>query len=136
MPCPLLTPDYYFNFFTNLFIDIMFKFILFITRIRLLDLCVTERPSAEQSSRHKKHQRLPIVEFQKKWSADKFLSKQKRHPFYIFWQILYSVFREFQFQPVEQVAETLRRAFVLAFYYLLYDLHWPSVISRPWRGVG
>ena len=81
MPRPLLTPDYYFNFFTNFFIDIMFKFILFITRIRLLDLCVTERPSAEQSSRHKKHQRLAIVEFQKKWSADKFLSKQKRHPF-------------------------------------------------------
>ena len=42
MPRPLLTPDYYFNFFTNFFIDIMFKFILFITRIRLLDLCVTE----------------------------------------------------------------------------------------------
>lgn len=30
------------------------------------DLCVTERPSAGQSSRHKKHQRLAIVEFQKK----------------------------------------------------------------------
>ena len=46
------------------------------------DVCVTERPSAEQSSRHKKHERLAIVEFQKKWSADKFLSKQKRHPFF------------------------------------------------------
>ena len=29
------------------------------------DVCVTKRPSVEQSSRHKKHQRLAIVEFQK-----------------------------------------------------------------------
>jgi hypothetical protein len=31
-------------------------------------------------------------------------------------QILYSAFKEFQLPPVEQVAETLRRAFVLTFY--------------------
>ena len=31
-------------------------------------------------------------------------------------QILYSAFREFQLPPVEQLAETLRRAFVLTFY--------------------
>jgi hypothetical protein len=29
------------------------------------DLCVTERPSAKQSDRHKKHPRLAVLEFQK-----------------------------------------------------------------------
>ena len=44
------------------------------------DVCVTERPSANQSDRHKKHQRLAIVEFQRKWSVEQFL--QKKHPFF------------------------------------------------------